>query len=352
MATTNQKIELVLNELEEERVKNDRMERETKKLEKQLDQERQNTQQAEQARRDASERNAELEDRIRVAEEDVAELRSHLATEQKRAVVRGDDDKQLNSRLIKYTREIDRLQRENTTLAEANAEIQSKNEQCQGEIIDLSESLLAMDQSNSDRGNAISTLEDSYRELELERDNMAMRISELEDSVDEKVALLEEFERRFKQQYENWVEERRKLSNHAAERQASQMQRIEKSLSDPTAMQAERAKIAAISAEGSDSAAPDSAPQAQDSAGLQQKYVESQEKVVLLLEAYEQLEKDTAREVDHALQIQKTKLDRLQTELKIKEEVRASQEREVGSADQEPGSPARQEDDLDINSSA
>ena len=320
VATTNQKIELVLNELEEERVKNDRMERETKKLEKQLDQERQNTQQAEQARRDASERNAELEDRIRVAEEDVAELRSHLATEQKRAVVRGDDDKQLNSRLIKYTREIDRLQRENTTLAEANAEIQSKNEQCQGEIIDLSESLLAMDQSNSDRGNAISTLEDSYRELELERDNMAMRISELEDSVDEKVALLEEFERRFKQQYENWVEERRKLSNHAAERQASQMQRIEKSLSDPTAMQAEKAKIAAISAEGSDSAAPDSAPQAQDSAGLQQKYVESQEKVVLLLEAYEQLEKDTAREVDHALQIQKTKLDRLQTELKIKEE--------------------------------
>ena len=75
MATTNQKIELVLNELEEERVKNDRMERETKKLEKQLDQERQNTQQAEQARRDASERNAELEDRIRVAEEDVDSAR-------------------------------------------------------------------------------------------------------------------------------------------------------------------------------------------------------------------------------------------------------------------------------------
>ncbi|QDZ23166.1 putative centrosomal protein [Chloropicon primus] len=318
VATTNQKIELVLNELEEERVKNDRMEREAKQLEKQLDLERQNTQAAETARQQASERNTELEDRIRVAEEDVAELRSHLATEQKRAVVRGDDDKTLNSRLIKYTREIDRLQRENNTLAEANAEIQSKNEQCQGEIIGLSESLLAMDQSNSDRANTISTLEDSYRELELERDNMSMRISELEGSVEEKMALLEEFEKRFKSQYENWVEERKKLSSHAMERQVSQLQRIEKSLSDPTATVTERSQMIADKEASVDARGAPVPPQ--DEAELQQKYVESQEKVVLLLEAYEQLEKDTAREVDHALQIQKSKQDRMKTELKIKEE--------------------------------
>ena len=319
VATTNQKIELVLNELEEERVKNDRMERATKQLEKQLDLERQNTQSAEAARQQAAERNSELEDRIRVAEEDVAELRTHLATEQKRAVVRGDDDKQLNSRLIKYTREIDRLQRENNTLAEANGDLQSKNDQSQGEIIELSESLLVMDQNNNERGAAISTLEDSYRELELERDNMAMRISELEDSVKEKMSLLEEFEKRFKTQYENCVEERKKLSSHAMEKHASQLQRIEKSLSDPTAKLTERAKIASEEA-GSQGADPAKASAHSEDKALHQKYVESQEKVVLLLEAYEQLEKDTAREVDHALQIQKSKLDRMQTELKIKEE--------------------------------
>lgn len=315
VATTNQKIELVLNELEEERVKNDRMERETKQLEKELDHEKQNTQAAESARQQAAERNSELEDRLRVAEEDVAELRSHLATEQKRAVVRGDDDKVLNSRLIKYTREIDRLQRENNTLAEANSQMQSKSQQFQNEIIDLSESILVLDQNNTERGNAISTLEDSHRELELERDNMAMRIEELENSVEEKVAVLEEFEKRFKAQYENWMEERKKLSSHAMEKQVSQLQRIEKSLADPSAKNAEEARMLS-----DDAASDDSNDGKKGDSGFQQKYVESQEKVVLLLEAYEQLEKETAREVDHALQIQKSKLDRLQTELKIKEE--------------------------------
>ena len=301
--TTNQKIELVLNELDEERIKNDRFERQVKQLESDVERGRESTRVAQDARAKAESRLSEVEDRLQSAEEDLAELRAHLATEQKRAVVRGDDDKVLNSRLIKYTREIDRLQRENDMLAETNAKVQSKSAELQSELIDVSESLVEVDNANRERELTISKLEDSCQELELERDNMSLRITELEESVTEKVSLLEQFEVRFKQQYTSWVAERKKLSSDIQSRQTTK--RLEDSLMGPA---------------GRGRGSPTSDVSEGSEGDRESDFVASQEQVALLLEAYEQLEKDTAREVDHALQIQRSKLDRFESEIKIKDE--------------------------------
>ena len=301
LAEVTRRANILEQDLQEEKLRAQRLERENRTLERENLDFKTATDRAAAERAAAAKENTELKERLRAAEDDLQELRSHLATEQKRSALRGDDEKGIASRLNQRTRDLDRAQRENQELEKTNAELSAKVEELQAELLQLSETVVRFDDEQRNRavedGEFESILEDTARE----RESLAATVGELERNLEDKVRVIKDMESRYQEDFASWQAEREAI---AAE------------ISGSTAMFSARRP------------ATPSAGDPEDEAGsgqLHKDLSDAQDKIALLLDAYEQLEKDTGREVDYALERQKDKLDKLEAEAKVRDDALAAE---------------------------
>ena len=340
-------IEAAESELYEERKKKERLEKEVQELEEMLQKSRDSIESLQVELTDERARSNDLEGRVRSLDDDVIELRAQLAAEQKKVGNQSKDEREVAEQLNRANREVDRLLRENRQLDADNTETRNKNSELASEIMQMSEKIIILDEEKQNaRGNEVE-LSKQKEALETIQVSMQEDVATLEAQVEEKTALLGEFEEKFSRQYYDWEETRRAMK-----------ERID-------ALTVERDKLAydlsmvtnrdleSITAGGDDAggdlqlgifaggakATLGKAGQASgDMRTALLKLAEAEEKVAVLVEAYEDLERSNASEIEAAIererrQVEQLKLEKEHREKDIKAERRRSKQVEDDLAD-------------------
>lgn len=203
---------------------------------------------------------------------------------------------------------IERLARDNRALEAANCDLRAKAGAVGDENLQVSEKIVALDEEC--RALRLAAAEAGARADAAGRERGALQdaAARLRAEVADKVALLDDFEARFARQHRAWEEERAALRAEldAARREAR------RGRGGAAADVAAAAAAAAADADadedggnGGGGAAVRRLAEARAALG------EAREREVLLLEAYEQLERDVGAEVDRALSRQAADLERL-----------------------------------------
>eukprot|EP00239_Pterosperma_sp_CCMP1384_P009486 CAMPEP_0197867452 /NCGR_PEP_ID=MMETSP1438-20131217/44764_1 /TAXON_ID=1461541 /ORGANISM="Pterosperma sp., Strain CCMP1384" /LENGTH=732 /DNA_ID=CAMNT_0043486103 /DNA_START=404 /DNA_END=2602 /DNA_ORIENTATION=+ len=298
--------------LEEERDTVARLDRERRAAEDAADEEKSRNNKMSKELKEERRRVAEATEKCKNLEDDLIELRTQLSMEQKRKSNRDTDEKKLSTSLAQRNREISRYQRENKLLERTNLELQQKLEVLNEENVQLSDNIVQMDEAG--RGWRVQQVELDARveELEGERTELLSQVEELTGAVEEKVTLLDEFESKFKKLYQEWEE---RLASKDAEL-LSMMEEKEKLLVEITRMQNDL--------RGTSTQVTAAVGVLQGVRGMKEDEVsrmkaelkEAREKEALLAQAYYELEKDVGREVEVALEKQRVRMGRLETENK------------------------------------
>ncbi|GAQ80694.1 hypothetical protein KFL_000600110 [Klebsormidium nitens] len=294
-------------EMEEERAKSSRLERQVEFLEGALDHERQRNERIESETREEKRSAAILREKAKQLDDEVGELRTQLEAEQKRMEMREMDDRGQSSRLQQKNREIDRLQRENKVLERQFVEVQAKGEELAAEMLQLSEQVVRLDETQRERDATIADMEAVAADAEREKGELLAQVAELRGVAAEKMALLDEFEKRFAEQYREWEGRAAELAEEVKAREdeaAALREELERWHRDA-------AGGAVLTSQGGDGEGKAGA--------LQQALRAAQEKEALLLEAYEQLERDQEKELAAALARQKAQLTKLESHNRAKE---------------------------------
>lgn len=308
------RIELLERQLEEESERCRVLDRENRALESEMLEVKAQAESAENARQAAVSEGQELRGRVQALEDEAKDLRASLAAEQKKAALRGEDERGMAGRLAQRTRDLDRVYLENEELAKQNEALSLRAEGLQAEVLQLSEALVQLDDhqrvKDVKEGDLHVRLEGQARE----REALQQTVEELEAALSSKGAAVEALEHKMREQRAQWQAEVESLS--------SQLQGS--AAAGPAAQSAARfaEQATALLRDGSGSSGSEAYEEAfadADQPAMRAALRDAHGKVRLLLEAYEQLEKDTGREVDFALERQKARMQSLEAESQARE---------------------------------
>ena len=301
------RIELLERQLEEESERCRALDRETRALESEVLEAKSRAEAAENARQAAASEGQELRGRVQALEDEAKDLRASLAAEQKKAALRGEDGRRMAGRLAQRTRDLDRVYLENEALS-------LRAEGLQAEVLQLSEALVQLDDHQRVKDVKEGDMNVRLEGQACEREALQQTVEELEAALSSKGAAVEALEHKMREQRAQWQAEVESLS--------SQLQGS--AAAGPSAQSAARfaEQATALLREGSGSSGSEAYEEAFSDADLPAMRAalrDAHGKVRLLLEAYEQLEKDTGQEVDFALERQQQRMQSLEAESQARE---------------------------------
>ena len=266
----------------------------------------------------------------RRAEDDVKELTEQLAAERQKNSTRQREDATAQSRAKERNQEVSRYQKENRLLAEENEKLNAKIESLMAECVNYSEIIVTMDDAAQAWRGREADVEAAAEGLRRERDKLAAQLETARMDLDERAGLLQVFEEKFTEEHAKWETER------------ARMQEDIKSLRSSGAVADARGSL------GAEASAALGSPRRRDALrrrtrrnvarrtptirgtwrSSRAEVAELRDLRMLLLEAYDQLEKDVGREVDVALKRQARQHATLEAKLQSRDEaLRAEQKR-------------------------
>ena len=277
--------------------------------------------------REEQRRTTEAQSKVKSAEDDVKELSEQLAAERQKVQSRRRDDVTDRERAAQRNQEVARYQKENKLLAEENERLNGRLEELMAECVGLSESLVQMDDAAQAWRGREADVEAAAEGLRRERDKLAAQLETNRMDLEERTHLLQTFEEKFSEEYAKWEKERADLRAENAGLRASGGLDVARAYEDgggvgsafPAPSPRRRETLnAARDVGGSRSQANPEDPRYVEE--LESEVAELRDLRVLLLEAYDQLERDVGREVDIALKRQAKHHANLEAKVGVQEQ--------------------------------
>lgn len=275
--------------------------------------------------REEQRRTTEAQSKVKSAEDDVKELSEQLAAERQKASSRRRDDVTDRERAAQRNQEVARYQKENKLLAEENERLNGRLEELMAECVGLSESLVQMDDAAQAWRGREADVEAAAEGLRRERDKLAAQLETARMDLEERTHLLQTFEEKFSEEYARWEKERADLRAENAGLRASGGLDVARAYEDgggvgsafsaPSPRRRETLNAARVG--GSRQANPEDPRYVEE---LESEVAELRDLRVLLLEAYDQLERDVGREVDIALKRQAKHHANLEAKVGVQEQ--------------------------------
>eukprot|EP00798_Chlamydomonas_sp_ICE-L_P007852 gene7852-1058_t len=246
-----------------------------------------------------NERLQEMEDKNSRLQDDMIDLRQtyealraeHAAYEAKGVI--GDAIRQQGWK-------VEHMTKENRALEIANAGLRKEIQEVKTENLEVSEKIVFLVEQSRELKARECEFETRMEMIVQEKADLLSIQEELRAEVAEKMGLLEEFENKFTRQYHSWEEERAGL--------VAQLDGLRRDAKGNPRRRSTRSFGGHM----------DEAQE--DLEELREALNEAKEREVLLLEAYEQLEKDTGSEIDRALAKQHDEMTRLQRKVEFLQE--------------------------------
>ena len=312
-------------ELDQAREENARLGRRLAIAEEDAERERERASKHEMELAEKTQRLEDVHAALKHKTQDMEELRAMVQAEQRRAELSDQGKSGDRNKLKAKNRELDRMLRENKLLEKANEDLRSAKFKCAEEVAQLSETTVVLDARVRDAEEVAATLNASKRELERKMDALREHAATLELKLEERDALLTTFERKFASQCAEWQARESQL--------VSEVESLRQPPTEPD--RSARSTSRLVAEEPRSSAGADIAPAGHASVlngagNLASALRDARSKEVLLLEAYEQLERDTKAEVCDALAEQDDELNALRGDVqRLEQQLKAERQRFV-----------------------
>ncbi|GMH40793.1 hypothetical protein BSKO_08697 [Bryopsis sp. KO-2023] len=241
---------------------------------------------------DMEKKTVEVEDlaaRLKDAQQDNEDMRNeaHMMSLQRQASDLPGELK-LRDALKHKDWEIDRLMRDNKDLERANQDLRDELDELKTENYEVSSKIVTLDEEGKHLHVRALDLEEEIDKLNASNADLVAERDSLDTQLKDKMHLLEEFELRFHKQFNAWEDEKKELLQQIETQRAD----LDDSDSRVRGLDASRLRDSRDSIESQEITIQ----------VLRRELEEGKEKEILLLEAYEQLEKDVGKEVERALQ--------------------------------------------------
>ena len=268
------------------------------------------------------------------AEDDVKEMQERLANETRKMQAKMREDTTAAQRASQRNQEVSRYQKENAMLGDENARLSGKIEELMAECVGYSETIVRLDDAAQGWRGKEADVEAAAESLRRERDMIAAQLETSTNDLHDRTVMLQTFEQRFSEEHELWRVEREDLEDEVRKLNTAVSMERERSSNNTRpgtpsdgnrapgllASPRRRANVTRAS-QGTHNAAnglhPDDPRYVEE---LEAEVKELRDLRVLLLEAYDQLEKDVGREIDIALQRQNRHHAALEAKVGVQDE--------------------------------
>jgi len=291
----------------------------------------------------------EASSRARAAEDDVKEMQERLANETRKMQAKMREDTTAAQRASQRNQEVARYQKENAMLASENERLSGKIETLMAECVGYSETIVRLDDAAQAWRGKEADVEAAAEAVRRERDQLAAQLETTQSDLEERTEMLMVFEERFAEEHAAWKRERAELEEETARlKHAASMEReravsaaaapgdsptgsARGALASPRRQHAmSRARSAEVRGAATDGLHPDDPRYVEE---LEAEVAELRDLRVLLLEAYDQLEKDVGREIDIALQRQNRHHANLEAKVSAQDEALRQEHKRFTSMD-------------------
>ena len=292
----------------------------------------------------------EASSRARAAEDDVKEMQERLANETRKMQAKMREDTTAAQRASQRNQEVARYQKENAMLASENERLSGKIETLMAECVGYSETIVRLDDAAQAWRGKEADVEAAAEAVRRERDQLAAQLETTQSDLEERTEMLMVFEERFAEEHAAWKRERAELEEETARlKHAASMEReravsaaahgpgdsptgsARGVLASPRRQHAmSRARSAEVRGAATDGLHPDDPRYVEE---LEAEVAELRDLRVLLLEAYDQLEKDVGREIDIALQRQNRHHANLEAKVSAQDEALRQEHKRFKSMD-------------------
>lgn len=323
-APTNLEQLRLQGELDQAREDNARIGRRLAAAEEEAERERERALKLEAELAEKASRLEDMTNSLKLKTQDLEEMRAMVQAEQRRAELSDQGKSGDRNKLKAKNRELDRLLRENKMLEKANADLRAAKLKCAEEVVQLSEATVSLDARVRTAEETAASFTAARAELEREIEALKEHASSLEGSVEERDALLSSFEEQFSTQFAEWQSREGQLSGEieSLRQAAAAASAVAEAAGQPVPAVLRPAPGAGV--------VPSSALPAEGSSALASALRDARNKEVLLLEAYEQLEKDTKAEIVDALAEQDGELNALRADVqRLQDQLQAERQRFV-----------------------
>lgn len=323
-APTNLEQLRLQGELDQAREDNARIGRRLAAAEEEAERERERALKLEAELAEKASRLEDMTNSLKLKTQDLEEMRAMVQAEQRRAELSDQGKSGDRNKLKAKNRELDRLLRENKMLEKANADLRAAKLKCAEEVVQLSEATVSLDARVRTAEETAASFTAARAELEREIEALKEHASSLEGSVEERDALLSSFEEQFSTQFAEWQSREGQLSGEieSLRQAAAAASAVAEAAGQPVPAVLRPAPGAGV--------VPSGALPAEGSSALASALRDARNKEVLLLEAYEQLEKDTKAEIVDALAEQDGELNALRADVqRLQDQLQAERQRFV-----------------------
>ena len=291
----------------------------------------------------------EASSRARAAEDDVKEMQERLANETRKMQAKMREDTTAAQRASQRNQEVARYQKENAMLASENERLSGKIETLMAECVGYSETIVRLDDAAQAWRGKEADVEAAAEAVRRERDQLAAQLETTQSDLEERTEMLMVFEERFAEEHAAWKRERAELEEETARlKHAASMEReravsaaaapgdsptgsVRGALASPRRQHAmSRARSAEVRGAATNGLHPDDPRYVEE---LEAEVAELRDLRVLLLEAYDQLEKDVGREIDIALQRQNRHHANLEAKVSAQDEALRQEHKRFTSMD-------------------
>ena len=291
----------------------------------------------------------EASSRARAAEDDVKEMQERLANETRKMQAKMREDTTAAQRASQRNQEVARYQKENAMLASENERLSGKIETLMAECVGYSETIVRLDDAAQAWRGKEADVEAAAEAVRRERDQLAAQLETTQSDLEERTEMLMVFEERFAEEHAAWKRERAELEEETARlKHAASMEReravsaaaapgdsptgsARGALASPRRQHAmSRARSAEVRGAATNGLHPDDPRYVEE---LEAEVAELRDLRVLLLEAYDQLEKDVGREIDIALQRQNRHHANLEAKVSAQDEALRQEHKRFTSMD-------------------
>jgi centrosomal protein CEP290 len=291
----------------------------------------------------------EASSRARAAEDDVKEMQERLANETRKMQAKMREDTTAAQRASQRNQEVARYQKENAMLADENQRLAAKIETLMAECVGYSETIVRLDDAAQAWRGKEADVEAAAEAIRRERDQLAAQLETTQSDLEERTEMLMTFEERFAEEHASWKRERAELEEEAARlRHTASMEReravsaagaagdsptgsVRGVLASPRRQHAmSRARSSEVRGAATNGLHPDDPRYVEE---LEAEVAELRDLRVLLLEAYDQLEKDVGREIDIALQRQNRHHANLEAKVSMQDEALRQEHKRFKSMD-------------------
>lgn len=280
------------------------------------------------------------------AEDDVKEMQERLANETRKMQAKMREDTTAAQRASQRNQEVARYQKENQLLAEENDKLSGKIQELMAECVGYSETIVRLDDAAQGWRGKEADVEAAAESLRRERDQLHAQLETTQNDLDDRTAMLQTFEQRFSEEHELWRQEKEELEEETRRLTAAVSMERERGASgggaaggspganvSSLASPRRRANVSGARGgthTGANGLHPDDPRYVEE---LEAEVKELRDLRVLLLEAYDQLEKDVGREIDIALQRQNRHHSNLEAKVSVQDEALRQEQKRFKNLD-------------------